>query len=551
MSLGIIRDSTEPQIKRALLTFQSLVGVAEEFLKEGKYLQAAVSVQIAAYYASYNHHGAFVSEKLEEILRTIGKRATDAASLSRVRAGSDGTVKRVLHVLTAARDVGGDTRFVWRWIQRDPGRSHSVALTCQLNHEVPRLLLEAVSRTGGTCHVLDDPKGTNLIRRAQALRGIAGNTDAVFLHVYPEDVVPLMAFADKKGMPRIVFVVQADHQFWLGASISDLFVHLRESGMLLSKERRGIERERMAFLPITLEPIHSQASRSEAKENIGFSEDTVVLLSIARAVKYTRIGRPSFAEAAANVLDKHKNAVLLVIGPDNVDQWKIAHQKTGGRIVALGRRSDTRVYYEAADIYLDSFPFSSNTSLLEAASHGLPLVSYFPYSQETDVLGAGAPGFDRTLLRMRSMRDYEEIISRLIEDREYRVQIGERTKREVVRMHSGEGWNHYLQELYRIITVTPSRSVAWNGSDRDRSGELDLVLNRFYSANAPLGWVIGLYARHLPYGLRLQLLGRMLKVNRSFSFSMFLPKWLEKRLGGRIRGWRQLPWINRWLSAKS
>jgi glycosyltransferase involved in cell wall biosynthesis len=369
------------------------------------------------------------------------------------------------------------------------------------------------------------------------------------LHVYIEDVVPTIAFANKANMPPIIFVVQADHQFWIGVSISDLFVHLRESGMWLSEKRRRIKREKMGYLPIPLDPISSKTSQSEAKKRIGFSKDTIILLSIARAVKYEPIREPRFVEAAVPILNKYRNAVLLVVGPANVDQWRIGHERAQGRILALGQRSDTHDFYEAADVYLDSFPFSSNTSLLEAASHGLPLVSYFPYSKEAEVLGAGAPGLESTLLRVRSLEDWEKTISRLIEDKEFRAQIGEKTKQEIVSMHSGGGWNRCLEELYHKIAVTPL-TAAWDGLDQNCAGELDLLLNRFYSRHVPLGWVIGWYARDLPYSIRLQLLVKMLKVNRSFSFSMFLPNWLGKRLGERMRGWRHLPGIGRWLSAK-
>src|SRR5919109_4159821 len=129
MSLSVINNPEDPEIKQTFMMFQSLVKIAEEFLKKEKYLQAAVSAQIATLYASYNHHGAFVSAKLEEILRTIGNRTTEEVLPVNGRTRNDGAVKRVLHVLTAAKDVGGDSRFVWRWIQRDSERSHSVALT--------------------------------------------------------------------------------------------------------------------------------------------------------------------------------------------------------------------------------------------------------------------------------------------------------------------------------------------------------------------------------------------------------------------------------------
>ena len=292
--------AVQEEIRQSLATFHRLVGTAEAFLAQKKYLEAAVAAQIAGSYASYNHTGAFASPRLEHVLLAIGSHTTGAVQDGGRR--RSGVVRRVLHVVTAAADVGGDSRFVWRWIQKDTGRSHSVALTYQRDQELPQVLVDAVATSGGTSHVLD---AEDVIGRARALRRIARNADVVFLHVYPEDVVPLIAFANRANLPPIAFVVQADHQFWLGVGISDLIVHLRDSGRVLSVARRGIGPERMGFLPIPLDHVRSQNSRARAKEKLGFPEDTVVLLSIARAFKYEPSCGPGFAEVAAIITEKH------------------------------------------------------------------------------------------------------------------------------------------------------------------------------------------------------------------------------------------------------
>lgn len=550
MNASACQTSNGAEIKRSFSTLQSLIGISDEFLNKQQYVLATVSAQIAALYASYNHPGEFASPKLERILRIIGNKTVDDSEISRLCARENDAVKRVLHVLTAAKDVGGDSRFVWRWIQRDSERCHSVALTYQLYFDIPKELSEAVANRGGCVHILDRD-GVNAIQRAHTLRRIARDADVVFLHIYIEDVVPTIAFANKAGLPPIVFVVQADHQFWTGVSVCDLFVHLRESGLWLSEKRRGIDQARMALLPIPLDLKTRKASRSEAKRKIGLSEEMIVLLSIARAIKYMPVsGYSSFVEVMISIINKHKNAILLVVGPGDADEWKTGYEKTGGRIQTLGQRSDTQVFYEAADIYLDSFPFSSNTSLLEAGSYALPLVSYFPYSKESAVMGPGAPGLDSTLVVVKNLEDYESTISRLIGDADLREEIGEQTKNGISFMHIREGWSQALEGVYRATCLKTCTDATSEGSDESCSGELDLLLNRYYSRHFPLGWIIGWYARHLPYGLRLRLLTKMLKINRSFVFSMFLPKWVQRWVGGRFRHWRDLPGIARWLSAK-
>jgi hypothetical protein len=422
-----------------------------------------------------------------------------------------------------------------------------VVLTRQRSPEVPRPLADAVSRVGGHLYILE----TNFvgpIAAAQSLRKIARVADLIVLHLFPDDVVPLIAFANKNNLCPIVFNNLADHQFWLGVGISDVVAHLRESGSRLSEERRGIEQERGALLPIPIEPKSRSLPRWEAKERLGYSKDTVVILSIASPYKYTAITRPDFVEAIMPVLEKHRNAILVAIGPTHDDQWARGNLQTQGRIVPLGSRSDTTIFYEAADIYIDSFPYASNTSLLEAGSYGVPLVSYCPHAGEAEVLCAGAPGLTGTLIHVKDLEQYKAIVSNLIEDAEFRLRIGENTRKKIFDTHTGRGWNYWLQRLYNkafsVLPITATLSTV----DQMHIGELDVFLNHLYSRNfLDLGVMIEGACRALPYTSRLRLLLKILKLDQSFSFGMFLPGWLEARIEGYMKGWRKLPWIKGWL----
>jgi glycosyltransferase involved in cell wall biosynthesis len=539
------------RIPTAFATLQELLDLSQDCLEHRKYAQAVASAQMAALFAAYNHPGQFGSARLERILRRIGTDAIPPNSGSTARRSCK--VERVLHVLTAAKDIGGDSRFVWRWIQRDTGRRHSIALTEQLYFKVPGQFTDGVSARGGSIHVLDTA-GAEPLERARALRRLASDADVVFLHVYVEDVIPVIAFASRAGLPPIVFVVQADHQFWTGLSVCDLFVHLRESGKRLSQARRGIDASRIATLPIPLEPSSAAGvGKSAAKRALGCPEDTVLLLSIARAIKYQPIDGtvPSFPSALAPMINRHPNAMLLVVGPGQTGDWEEAARTTGGRIRALGQHSDTARLYEAADVYLDSFPFASNTSLLEAASYGVPLLTYFPYSEEAAVLGAGAPGLDSCLLRAESLEAYAAILTSLITDREARARNGRIARENIASVHMGAGWIQSLEALYRDVQMAALDTPVEIPQDGPHEGQLDCLLHSYNSPHFPLGWIVDWYARRLPYWCRVQLLIRILAITRSFAFSLFLPRSVQARVGGRLGSWRRLPAVSRWLSART
>jgi hypothetical protein len=533
-------QDADTELRHAAGILDRLIAVAEAFLRAGRVREAAVAAQVAAACASYQHAGVFVSPRLESLLTSIGRRTMPERAGGTV--GAPRTIRRVLHVMTTAADVGGDTRFVTRLIQKDAAHVHSVAITSQRHGPVPPMLLDAVARKGGACNVLDYK---DVLDETRELRTLARQADIVLLHIYPEDVVPTIAFAEKAGMPPVAFLAHADHQFWLGVEISDLVVHLRDSGAALSLARRGVDPARLSFLPIPLEAVENQAPRSTAREGLGIPQDAVVMLSIARGFKYDPVeDGPSFISTAEEVLAKHPGALMYVVGVANTGRWKAAHERTGGRLRAMGRRSDTRAFYEAADIYVDSFPFCSNTSLLEAASHGRAIVSYFPFSDDSAVLGPGAPGIDRAVLLTRSVEAYTDTLSRLIEDPARRAAEGERARNEMLRMHTGAGWEECLAEMYRRASGVTSPSLASIRPVRP-AGELDRLLRRLYAGSTGVSGAIDLYTPHLPYAERLRVLRRMAAVDRSFSFSLFFPDRLAARLRGRARGWKQLLRIDR------
>ena len=70
------------------------------------------------------------------------------------------------------------------------------------------------------------------------------------------------------------------------------------------------------------------------------------------------------------MFERRTDALLLAAGPSPDADWMPAGERTGGRIRALGRLPEVTLLHEAADVYVDSFPFSSLTSLLKQAATG-------------------------------------------------------------------------------------------------------------------------------------------------------------------------------------
>lgn len=456
--------------------FSDLMAQANNLVTSSHYEAAAVYGQIAANYAQLNHCGFFTSPELESLLLTIGQK-TQLSNISLPNKIQKNSPQNILHVSTNISSIGGISRLMWRWLKQDRERSHSVALTRQVAENIPQDIKDAVSESKGKIYLLNEQMG-GIITRARRLREYAADADLVVLHTWEHDVIPTIAFADRETSPPIIYVNNGDHWFWVGASICDILANLRESGRDLSQQRRGIESQRNLVLPTILEPITRKISRQEAKQQLGLETDSILLLSIARSVKYKTVGEVNFAEAHVPLLNKYQNAILIVIGAgDCGEDWSEAIALTQGRIRVLGETKDTAIYYQAADIYVDSFPFVSITSLLEAGSYGVPLVSRYPYnSDDCGVLGSDMPGLSDNLIRVNNLETYTEFLSKLIENEEFRLSLGEATKNKIAANHWGENWQQILNSVYcQALSLSKLNKIP-DGVAQMSLGEPDVYL---------------------------------------------------------------------------
>lgn len=519
-------------------------------LIDGKaYAEAAMAAQVAANYAVLWHPGIFADPQLEWLLRRIGQAALPFEATPAQEPGDLSHGMSVLHVATELDAIGGHTRMLSRWIRNDSGNVHSLALTRQ-NTPIPAWLPGTVAATGGCLRRLNLTPG-GIMEWARALQPLMAKADLVVLHVHNMDIIPMLALAGMKQRPRTILLNHADHLFWLGVDFIDQVVSTRRSGLALNIGRRRIAATRNLLLPLCLEPQVRSLSREEAKRQLGLPPDYVVLLTVARALKFRPVGDIGFADILVPVLRMNPNARLIAVGPGGTVDWSTAEAQVPGQIQVIRQTPDTRVYLEAADIYVDSLPFISITSLFEAGLHGLPLVTRNPFGEGCAIMGADSPGLDRVILRAGNIEDFREILTRLIRADHLRRKIGERTAAEIEAVNIGEGWKKQLRSLYRQIFSLPRtrhRPVSDPGprlEDVDRLlppvfgpiGCGDTALSRTVRSvepvlkAAPLGWKLRTLASFAKQG--------RLKLFTTPVWRLLIPEWLTANirilLPGRIK----------------
>jgi glycosyltransferase involved in cell wall biosynthesis len=516
--------------------FAELVAAARRHLERGRLEAAAAYAQMAGHCAWMNHTGLFASPELEALLGELAARLPAPARAAAPTADP----REVLHVVTQCYGTGGSTQAIACWVDQDRGRHHRVCITRQKGTPPPEKLLAPLAAPSDLIR-LDTERG-GLMERAARLRELAASSDMVVLHLHPYDVVPVIAFAGAAGLPPVIYVDHCDHVFWLGTSIATVVMHMRDSGRLLAAARRGVDPERSAVVPRPIRPIGRTTERAEAKRQLGLDPDEVLLVTAADGSKYRPVGSPSFLDVVAPVLERHPEALLIAAGPQPDEDWQAAAERTGGRIRALGPLPDVRLLQEAADVYLDSFPFSSLTSLLEAGSLGTPTMTFRGHPADCGVLGADTRGVDDHIVAADDAATFEHELSGLIADAGRRRELGARTERAIRDTHATEAWRAEVVALYAQAAALDPPSGT--GPVERGTGRLDDLVDQVMRRTGYAEGVPGATREHLgllPLRERTVAWTRLTRAGRRPPPRNAVPEWLLPRLGRAKQVLRRRP----------
>jgi glycosyltransferase involved in cell wall biosynthesis len=401
------------------------------------------AVERAGWFAGNFHPGRFSDGAIENLAFSIGESLDAHAVESKEElipaVRKDGR-RRVLHV-TPLIAIGGHKQLLYHWICNDRTSCHSLML---INHtgDVPERFSEAIRDSGGSLVTL--PSNAQLCQKARLLREMArSNADLVVWHLIGSEVVPVAAFA-KHDCPPILVIDHGDHLFWLGSSIADIVVNLRTVGAELTAERRF--GSCISVLPIPLLDPNAEISKIDARRALGVGEDQVMLLSIGRAEKYRPYGSYDFVATANKILDLHPNAHLYVVGESADAITPFLNCKIHERLHFMGSIEDPSIYRTAADIYMESFPFGSQTALLESALIGLPVVP--AYAPLFPLLVANDDALTDILQNPKNEQEYINRVAQLIDKPEQRLSLGNELRERLLVDHVGKGWLEQLAALY-------------------------------------------------------------------------------------------------------
>lgn len=426
--------------------YDSLVEEAEHFRRKASAEAMLAWIEMVAGFAAMHHPGRLADGTIENLALEIGcqmqHRSPRFAPLLSSKIAVLPRRRRVLHVVTFVSSQGGHTRNLLHWINKDQESHHSLVLTRQGTIPLYAPLMKAVALSGGV--FVSMPAPVPLMERARWVRRFAQeNADIIILHAIPNDVVPIVAFAKGCNIP-VAFVNNGDHLFWLGGSVADTIINLREISIASSKECRFTRNDQL--LPVPLVETHPDVGRDDARKMLGIPQDQRMLLTVGRSVKYAPSPRQNFFSTAEKILNRNREAHLYLVGLKAKDHAASSVLSNNDRVHFVGPVEDATFWQKAADVYLEGFPFGSQTAMLESVLPGVPCVRV--YAPLSPLLAADDIALTGIVDSPDNEEAYIENVCEFIADREKASQSGDILRKRVLRYHVADTWKDFLTEMH-------------------------------------------------------------------------------------------------------
>jgi len=329
-------------------------------------------------WAFFHHPGRFADGAVENFALECGRRLgggrrNQAAlfPLGRRRAS------RTLHLATGLTNVGGNSRVLVKWVQRDRSADHVIVLTDQ-REAIPPFLQDSITSSGNHCVCL--PTSDSVEERAASVRYFSRLCDRVIIYTNPHDTVPVLAFAREDGPPVAMFN-HAHFWFTLGSTVSDVIINTLEYFRRISERHRFARATTLIRGPFGLQPLQGNPIDKEAaRRALSLPENAIVLMSIGHAHYFRPMVGYDFFRTASTILDRLSDAYLIIVGVEKGNPLVPDYLSVNPRLRLMGKVENPITHYEASDICLESFPFPSLGAVVEAVGYGeaYPVPAYGP-----------------------------------------------------------------------------------------------------------------------------------------------------------------------------
>ena len=234
-----------------------------------------------------------------------------------------------------------------------------------------------------------------------------------------------------------------------------------------------------------------KATAEVERENLGISEEAVIFISGANFFKIV----PELIHTWAKIIAEVPNSVLVLLpfGPNwsnlypkqafenNLNKVFSQYGISAERLLILDpqpvpNREDVKKYFKIADIYLDSYPFSGTTSLIEPLQVNLPVISRQGHTFRSAMGAAMVRSLDLPDLVADSEESYIQLAVKLGTNPELRKQKSDRIFQKMQQNPSFLDSRSYSAQMGALFQQLFQQYRANNLIDRLRLRDINLVM---------------------------------------------------------------------------
>ncbi|MCC9622544.1 hypothetical protein LPB41_12650 [Thalassospira sp. MA62] len=272
---------------------------------------------------------------------------------------------KVTHILSEGHDTGGHTPLCINIIKEQKERGRDVELL--ITNGATTKVLEDVKQSGIPFKIF----GGQGLPQLCALAEHIVHSKSIVMHINPDDIEATLAvmFATKNGASSF-FVNHANIHFSYGTAQCSCMLEITAGSWLSSAKYRSPQKQSFLGIPAT-----SLEQKSLNAVNVGsLKPEAPYFVSVGTRNKYRLNNSPQFIEFI-DFLCGEKQQNLLLIGPGDAPQFQKLSKAARDKLTPLGltERQTTLALVADATAYIDSFPESGGTSVMNAMSLGLPV----------------------------------------------------------------------------------------------------------------------------------------------------------------------------------
>ena len=213
----------------------------------------------------------------------------------------------------------------------------------------------------------------------------------------------------------------------------------------------GFSDNKLTYLhnAVSLEQADSPCNVKQLKEEMGWTEDDTIILSVGRLSpeKGLRVLLSAFQKKYSD--SEHVKLVIVGDGPLRSELEEFSKElDIAKRVVFTGHRDNVQDYYKMANLFvMPSFTEGFPMALLEAMQAGLPVVAT-KVGGIPDIIESGVNGL---MIEPDNIKCLGDAMQKILSDAELTTNLSLNAKHTIQNNYSAEPWAKQIESIYNDV----------------------------------------------------------------------------------------------------